>query len=82
MAILSYLFTPLTANEKLSSVLSVLRKRNILETKRSKEKKIVCEGKKKLSKPAYFYSAFSSNIPATVVAERPPNTEIVAGGHV
>lgn len=52
-----------------------------MKQKEGREKN-VWEGKKKFSKPVYFYSAFSSNIPATVVPERPPNLEIVAGGHV
>lgn len=77
--ILSHSFTPVNINGKLSSIISALRRRNVDETTRSKGKKNVGKGKKKLSEPVYFYSP---NIPATVVPERPPNLEIVAGGHV
>lgn len=45
-------------------------------------KKMYGTERKKMCTPVYFYSTFSSNIPATVVSERPPNLEIVAGGHV
>lgn len=40
VAILFHSFTSVNANSKLSSVMSVLRRRNICETKRSKEKKM------------------------------------------
>lgn len=47
VAILFHSFTPVNANGKLSSVTSVLRRRNICETKRSKGKKCM-GGKEKI----------------------------------